>query len=1121
MKKVSKRKGAADMGELRILHGGAKTGKSSRIYEEIRMRRPGKSILLVPEQHSHASARALCAVCGAEGALYAEAMSFTDLCRRVFETCGGTAVRFLDDSGRLLLMNRCLEKLRGTLEVYAGVSAKPGVLRGLIDTVDELKSCGVTAEQLTLLSGSVDFGPKLRELALILETWDELSADVGLSPADRLTLAAGKLEKSDFGRDLAFFVDGFTDFTYRELEILGLLLPRCAEMTVVLTLEDLPASEAFRVPRETLGRLTALAARLGVSCRTECMERTEPGDALASLRTRAMDRGGAPIPGGTEQIGLAACDTAYDECLWAAERISALVRAGARYGEIAVAVRQPENYRDLLESAFALYDIPLFLSGSRAVQENPVHTLISAALDAVIGGFQYEDVFRCLKTGLAGLDWEDCDKLENYVLKWSIRGDLWWREADWSFHPGGYGLEFDDEARQTLRELNDLRQRVRRPFAALREALSAHTAARDRLEAVYDFLLAIRLPDNLLSRAERLRELGELRRASDYEKLWDALMAALDQCAAILGDAEIGKEAFCDLLAGVLASESVDAIPLSVDRVLLTELSRTGNTNPAHLLILGANDGVIPMATENAGVITEQEREVLLDLGLGLQPGAETLLTRELYAAYSALAAPEKTLDIAWARSDEEGAELRPSAVAERVMALFPEVSVRRYGGENGPMSPRAALGRGARELSEGGGSALLDALEAMPDMEDRVRRVRAAAGYERGHLGPGGVRDLYGGTYRMSASKIDKFHACRFSYFMQYGLRAKPRKSAGFEAPEMGTFVHEILEKTARDAEAAGGFAALTAEEVRALAKTHVEDYVHRVLDDFRDKTPRFQYLFRRLLKNVYAVVDDMAEELRASRFRPLAFELAFGGPEGALPPVAKAYQDGELRITGFVDRVDGWEKDGKLYLRVVDYKTGQKKFDLTDVSNGLGLQMLIYLFALAENGTGRFGEHVQPAGVLYVPAREVTVQAARDADREAVRREAAKKLRRSGLVLDDPEVVAAMEDFSGGQPRFLPVAVNKNGDLTGEALVSAERLGRLSRHIDEILREMTRALSAGEIEAQPFRRSQKSPCDYCEFKAACLYDEESGTDMPRDIQTVDADEFWLRLEGEEARHA
>ena len=405
----------------------------------------------------------------------------------------------------------------------------------------------------------------------------------------------------------------------------------------------------------------------------------------------------------------------------------------------------------------------------------------------------------------------------------------------------------------------------------------------------------------------------------------------------------------------------------------------------------------------------------------------------------------------------------------------------------------------------------------------DKLERV---AGWERGQLTRQTVDQLYGRRVAMSASRMDKYKSCHFSYFMRYGLRAEPRKPAGFTAPEYGTFVHYVLEHVLQDdmfrQTRLPGMEPEKLDEdtrgrLRQLTRQAVDHYVAEELGGLEGQSDRFRYLFHRLLRSVQAVVDNVAEELLHSSFRPISFELGFGKGED-LPPVELTVDGVTISVSGFVDRVDGWVHDGRLYLRVVDYKTGRKSFDLTEVWNGLGLQMLLYLFTLEERGESLYGLPVEGAGVLYLPARDAVVRGSRTMSEQAWRKALDRELVRSGLVLDDSAVLEAMEHVSEEGYRFLPLKVSKStGAITGDALASAERLGRLGRHIQRVLGEICGELAQGNIAADPFWRGpEKNACRFCDYAAACHFEEGRGGDRRRWLPSMSAQEFWENM-GEE----
>lgn len=399
------------------------------------------------------------------------------------------------------------------------------------------------------------------------------------------------------------------------------------------------------------------------------------------------------------------------------------------------------------------------------------------------------------------------------------------------------------------------------------------------------------------------------------------------------------------------------------------------------------------------------------------------------------------------------------------------------------------------------------------------LERMAAARAMGRGRLSPQAVRSLYGGTVAMSASRLDRVKSCHFGYFMEYGLRAKERTRADFQAPEIGTFIHYLLENILKDVDRRGerpGKRALS-----DMVRRYTEEYAASAIDGYGQKSARFRYLFSRLRETALVIVENVLDELEQSDFRPLAFELGFGGKDGQLPAVTVTAGDTTLSVTGKVDRVDGWMKDGKLYLRVVDYKTGKKAFDLADVRYGLGIQMLLYLFALRRYGGSYFGAEVEPAGVLYVPARDVVKRADRAIPPDKLEKQLRDELRRTGMLLSDPDVLCAMEHSALEKPCYLPIAV-KDGQAKGLAagvLADAEQMGKMGRYVDSLLRQAARELGGGNIDADPCRRGpQESACDWCPFASACWFDEKR--DKPRYLQKTTPEEFWQMVDREEERH-
>ncbi len=1098
---------------LHLITGRAGSGKTASILRSIRERGEagGKSILMVPEQYSHEAERELLRLCGDGVSLYAEVLSFTRLALRVSRELGSSARHYADKPGRLLQMALALSAAEGGLSVYGGGGSRADKLRPLLRALDELRYNCITPAMLRSAAGEVSpqLRGKLMDLSLLQEAMDALGDRGGNDPLSRMDILCEQLPQSALPKENHIYIDGFTDFTLQERQVIRELC-KLTEVTVCLGCESLTDfSEEFALPVKTAVLLRSAAEEDGIPAEVILRPSPPSDDALELLEEnlfsytpRNFDSQG--------RIHLTLAGTVSEECeLCAGEILRLLRETDCRYRDIAIAVRGFGAYRSVLESTFRRYELPLYTAEKTGILHKALPTVLLSAFAILDNGWNYEDMFSYLKTGLGGLSREECDELENYVLLWDIRGNAWRAEKPWRQHPDGYNQKVTPETEERLSRIDALRRRAAAPLLLLEEKRNAAHTALEHCRATADFWEALELEAQLDAHNAELRALHREQEAQEAEQLYDTAAEALEQCARILGSLPMDNREFARLFTLLLGEYSIGTIPVSVDRISAGDFDRMRRRHIRHLFILGSTDERLPSVNREAGVFTGSERDQLRSLRLSIEDEDDSL-NREFSLIYNVLSLPSDTLWLSRPLTDADGSETRPSFVTERVMKLF---SLREKPGDL--LSARSSARAPAFALACSGNKEALAAFSGDEERSEKLSRLRQSAQAGRGRLGSQGVQRLYGTEPRLSASRVDTFAACKFQYFLRYGLKAKPRQSAGFDPPALGTFLHYILECCARECSEKGGFAVCSDEELREMAARYTEEYVHTELQDFREKSTRFIYLFRRLRSSVEQIVLDAARELRRSDFQPLDFELNFSHSEG-LPPLHMGQGEDGLILTGTPDRVDGWEHEGKLYLRIIDYKSGSKKFSLTDVWYGMGLQMLLYLFALGKEGEKRYGKPIAEAGVLYVPARDDLIKAPKRLTDEEILAQKTKELKRSGLLLAEESVIQAMEHGEDGF-RYLPVRLNKSGEAVGDALATAEELGQLSAYIEELLGNMARELKRGSIAADPwFRSESESACVNCSYYDACHFDEAQ--DKRRYKVSLKAPEFWAKLREREA---
>jgi len=1102
---------------LTILRGRANTGKTRRVLESICRKSDERGqILLVPDHASFAAEQDVCRYCGPSAAAKAEVLTFSRLSHRVVAETGGFEKISLDNGGKILMMQCAMRDTAGVLKVYHRPSQKVSFLKQFIELVEELVRYGISPNELMdyARQQAGDYGNKLQDIAHIYNAYYRYVAPGGVNLTDDMEKLCSKLAESGYVRGKDIYLDGFAHFTAQEYRAIATMLSQANSVTVTLLGEKDNTQDCFKIGMQTFTRLQDLG---GSS--VQAVELTNAADDT-ELRHLEQHFFGTDKcwSGKPEQVKICEAKTLYNEVEQAASMIRKLVADGTyRYRDIGIAVRKRDDYEAAVEHVFPRYEIPVYLSRRTDLLDQSLITVLVAALDAVTGGYEYEDMFRYLKSGFAGLTDEACDMLENYVIKWEIHGNMWIRDTAWTANPDGYVEGISALQKERLAAVNAAREAVRLPLCHLAEGLKQEESARGKMEVLYRFLEEIRLPQQLEQRAGRLIAAGQKQAADEYRQLWELICHVMDQFAEILGERTLEREEFVRLFKLVISQYSVGTIPVGIDRVSFSEVSLNDRHQVKCLFFLGCNDHVLPTVTNVGAILTEEERDRLRSDDYGLSPHGMDQLALELQNIYAVLVKPTRQLIVSYPTAGRDGSELRPAFIVARLKKLFPDLCVETAGSDKDYRltAPAAALmvAEGHRD------AALRSYFEQSGLWKDALAAVDRGSSMKRGKLSADAVESLYGKKIGMSASRIDKVSSCHFAYFMQYGLRARERTTAGLDPAQIGTFLHYVLEHVTRDAVALGGFAELEKKQLKELTRKHTDDYIAAAIGKVDDREARFRYLLRRLRRTVDTVVENVAEELSVSDFVPMAFELEFGG-EGALDAITIHEGDTDLSVVGKVDRVDGWVKDGRLYLRVVDYKTGRKSFDLTDIYHGINIQLLLYLFALEREGKDYFGKEIVPAGVLYLPARDIVLNMDRATDEDTVRRAVEKELRRSGLLLHDREVLAAMEHDALSEPRYLPLALDKEHNIT-KGIASAEQLGRLSRYVDELLHQVAREIGGGNINADPCYYSEaENACTYCEFASACHFAEADESEQPRYVYPVKNDEFWQRLarkEGEE----
>ena len=1043
----------------------------------------GNRIYMVPELISHDTERRLCTVAGDTASRFAEVLSFTRLANRVSDSVGQAGYDCLDAGGRIVAMAAAVQEVNSQLKVYAAVSTKADFLASMVEAIDEFKRCRISPKDLEKAAESFggSFAQKLQELSLIMGAYDGICLRGKRDPRDREQQLLEQLEDGDFAKEHIFYIDGFPDFTRQHMAILEHLIRNSPSVTIGLNCDFAGSGQmAYEKAGETATELIRIARNAGVEYRTQ---RSIPRDHPVMDVCTALFQGSVPRIDDCLQVLRA--ETVMEEVTAAAEQVMELVRSGKyRYRDIGIVCGDMAAYQNGLDLVFHRCRIPLYRSGKEDILQKTVITTVLSAMDAALGGFEQRDVLRYLKSVLSPLDTDTGDKLENYAVLWGIRGKHW--HENWKNHPDGLGELWTVEAEQRLEGLNEARQAAMQPLFRLWQGFEKAGNLGQRVVALYGFLEEIGLAQRLEELADQLEQENDNRSAQILNQLWEIVISALEQMYDVLGQLQWDSEHFTDLFKLLLSQYDVGTIPSVLDSVVAGPVSAMRCTQVKHLIVLGAAEGSLPGYGGSIGLLTDQERVALRNSGLPLTGGAMEGIQAEFAEIYGVFCGATETITVSCPGS-------QPSYVYRRLAQMA--------GGES------AAQGKlGAALADEQDAAAYFAGLSDWENasrlgLQEQYHTARKMADFDIGSISRENVRKLYGSRLNLSASQIDRQAECRMSYFLKYGLRAKERKEATVDPAEFGTYVHWVLEKTARRVMELGGFWEVSLEQTMDIAMAYSEQYAAERFQDM--DSIRIGYLFRRNRRELEMVVAELWQELKQTHFMPKEFELHFGD-DGQMEAIDIPSPSLPAVLRGFVDRVDIWNEDGRNYFRVVDYKTGKKDFDYCDVFNGVGLQMLLYLFALEQNGYG------SGAGVQYFPARVPLMSADGKLTEGEAQQLRMKEWKRKGLLLHDEAVLDAMD--AEGWVRLCATR-KKDGTVSGD-LADREQLKMLRNYIFAYLGRMVDDIASGNVSANPYTRgTSHDACAFCPYGAIC---HKSTVEGRRNYKTMTAQRFWEEVEKE-----
>lgn len=1129
---------------LTFILGASGAGKTEWMYKKILQtakEHPNRTVLVVvPEQFSLQTMKDLILRSETKSMSNIEVLSFLRLSYRVFEELGVEPGELLSDVGKSLLIKRVVNRLAGELRVFAANVKKAGFIDEMKSLVSEFYQYGITPEaleqMLLLAKDEPVLHKKLSDIALIYKGFAESIEGKYLATETVSDVLADVIEQSSLLKDCDVFFDGFTGFTPSQYGLLSKLFSLAGNCYLSLTMDRQALSGSmadhglFHLTLRTKAVVSKLAEQAGCEINVLFPEEettdkdTEYGTGVDGKPMRkgrfannpalgALEKGlfRYPLPGKVscgESVLLYAKQNRKAEAAFIAADIERRVRTeGTRFGKIAVVTGDIAGYGEMLLAECAKAGIPAFLDSKRKMFQNPCIGLLRAVLQNALNGFSYESVFRYLKSGLTEDTREEVAVLENYCLACGIRGESMWKK-EWKYR-------YRTRQEVDLAYLNELRQRIYGTLGGIGGILRTAKTAGERTRALYDFLESLSVEEKLRAMEQSFLEQGDLVRASEYKQVYGKVMDILDRFMELLDTEEMSLREYIELMETALRECKVGFIPPGTDCVVIGDMTRTRLSDIDVLYVAGVNEGVTPAQGSTGGLISEAEREFFKEQNVELAPTRNESVCMEQFYLYSMLTKPRKCLVMTYCRLSSDGEALQPSYFVRRVGELYHDLTVKEEEERSYVSLLRNDMGKarlldGVRMFAEDGSSEDAAFWELYrryrgKEKEEMKRLLHTAFfGNPTESIEAATAKRLYGAVLYGSVTRLEKYAACAFAHFMQYGLSLEERAVYKAAAPELGTLYHTALELfTKKVRERDYSWHTISKEEREALCTESLAEAAETFENGVFGGTKRNSYLVTKAERVLNKTVEMLQGQIRGSLFEPRHCEAVF-------EHTAKY-----LSLHGKIDRYDVCNSDGKWYLRVVDYKSGKKKFDLAELYYGLQVQLEVYMAAALRQNEQEDKVTTAPAGMFYFHVDDPYLE------REKYSEDAVKAaFRPDGLFNGAPSAVAALDvslraENGGLKPsetsRLIYAETDKEGQLKEKSKGIPEKdFHTLTEYVYHKLEAEAEEILDGNTKASPYRYKKGTPCDYCAYHTVCGFDNRLPEFSYRDLREMKKEELW-----------
>lgn len=1106
---------------LKFVFGPSGSGKSSYLYQHViqeSMKYPERNyIVLVPEQFTMQTQKDLVMMHERKGIMNIDVLSFARLAYRVFEETGGGGLPVLDDEGKNLILRKIAGDYESELKMLGGHMKKQGYISEVKSVISEFTQYDIGEDEIERVMESAGESSrlyyKLADIRLLYRGFTDYLREKYITKEELLDVLSCEVEKSERLKNSTVVLDGFTGFTPVQDRLLGELMRHCREVIVTVTMDRRGNPYVYEHPYQLFALSKQMVTSLLQIAKQNKIPVEEPvelydhvpwrfkeQEALAFLEKHLFRYGAGAYEKEQEQVKLHLAKNPREEAYAVAEQVRRMMREDRyRLRDIGVIVSDMDVYADHLKQAFIKYDIPFFMDHKRSILLNSFVEYIRSVLHMAEQSFSYESVFRFLRTNLAGFTYEEIDELENYVIGLGIKGYKHWQEK-WTRKLRGMAQEDLDKMNHYRRQLVE---KVDGLIYVLRQR---RKTVADITRAIYEFMVQENLQVRLAEQEELFKAKGELALAREYAQIYRIVIELFDKFVELLGDEQVSLSEYCKLLDAGLEEARVGVIPPEVDQVVIGDMQRTRLKDIKALLFAGANDVYLPGALLRTGLLSELDREKFAREKLTLSAGGKEKAYVQKFYLYLNLTKPSEKLDIYYSKVSADGKSVRPSYLIQELQKLFPKLKVRdeeRYLKEQ-ELTENIGFDRMIREFvqkrheTDGAWCELYNWYKKNPKWQEKVERFLEAGYYRKplDALTEEAAKRLYGEEFEASITRMERFAVCAFSHFLTYGLGLREREEYDFQAADLGNVCHRALERFSYKVEREAGDWLKLTEEKR---KQYVEESVEEAIADYGNSilysSSRNAYLIVRMKRMLEKTVWALTKQLAAGDFKPSAYELRFAN--------------------GKIDRVDTCEDGDCVYVKVIDYKTGSKSFDVTALYHGLQLQLMVYMDAALQMEQKKHPEkEILPAGVFYYRIQDPLI----DRPKEGEEQESIlKELKPDGMISLEKEVLEHLDHCMVGESSVIPVKYNKNGSLSKSSkAASAQDFYLMMKYAVNKVEEIRQKILSGDVKVNPYRRGTETSCDYCSYRQICGFDTKMEGYRYREIEAMSVDKVIQAMKGE-----